>query len=55
VRAFPPINESLGYGRWFGFQVSVLKKPIKGITEPNSFSCEKEGGSGKKTRIGDPG
>jgi hypothetical protein len=48
VRACPSTNESLGYGRWCGFQVSAVKKPVKGLTEPNSFSREKEGGSGKR-------
>jgi hypothetical protein len=48
VRACPSINESLEYGHWCGFHVSALRKPVKGLTEPNSFSREKEGGSGKR-------
>jgi hypothetical protein len=45
VRACPSANESLDYGHRLAFHVSAVKKPVKWLKEPNSFSLEKEGGS----------
>ncbi len=39
------MNESLDYGYQCGFHASAVKKPVKWLKEPNSFSLEKEGGS----------